>query len=262
MERRLILSFWVLIQVTIDVLLLAGVGFLAVRISRPAKDDPRLSRGLQLLQSKISVLEDLSDRTEVQVNQLNAIMDHKIKEIQGIVNDSEKQLQQIRSSMGKSLEVAKIFQDKIPHQEIVERQNTIKYVQAARMAHQGLTPQEIAKTVNLSMGEIEFIAKINRDQLQFSDAELPDWAKEELGSAPADIPVSVAPVAVEKSMSDLGAQFRSALNTTPTVAPTVVAAAPAPAAVAPAKARPLKTKAPAGEVKKAVFPKLEDLRQR
>jgi mannose/fructose/N-acetylgalactosamine-specific phosphotransferase system component IIB len=262
MERRLILSFWVLIQVTIDVLLLAGVGFLAVRISRPAKDDPRLSRGLQLLQSKISVLEDLSDRTEVQVNQLNAIMDHKIKEIQGIVNDSEKQLQQIRSSMGKSLEVAKIFQDKIPHQEIVERQNTIKYVQAARMAHQGLTPQEIAKTVNLSMGEIEFIAKINRDQLQFSDAELPDWAKEELGSAPADISVSVAPVAVEKSMSDLGAQFRSALNTTPTVAPTVVAAAPAPAAVAPAKARPLKTKAPAGEVKKAVFPKLEDLRQR
>jgi mannose/fructose/N-acetylgalactosamine-specific phosphotransferase system component IIB len=262
MERRLILSFWVLIQVTIDVLLLAGVGFLAVRISRPAKDDPRLSRGLQLLQSKISVLEDLSDRTEVQVNQLNAIMDHKIKEIQGIVNDSEKQLQQIRSSMGKSLEVAKIFQDKIPHQEIVERQNTIKYVQAARMAHQGLTPQEIAKTVNLSMGEIEFIAKINRDQLQFSDAELPDWAKEELGSAPADISVSVAPVAVEKSMSDLGAQFRSALNKTPTVAPTVVAAAPAPAAVAPAKARPLKTKAPAGEVKKAVFPKLEDLRQR
>jgi len=263
------LSFWVLIQVTIDVLLLAGLGFMAVRMSRPAKDDPRLSRGLQLLQSKISVLEDLSDRTETQVNQLTALMDHKIKEIQNIVLDADKQLQQIRQSMGKSLEVAKIFQDKIPHQEIVERQNTIKYVQAARLAHQGVPAQEIAKTVNLSMGEIEFIAKINRDQLQFSESELPDWAREEVSAPVAPAAVAARTQPIEKSMSDLGAQFRSAIQSspapiqTPAVAAAAAAPAPAPApAIVAAKPKSTHAKDSTSEIKKAVFPRIEDLPRR
>jgi hypothetical protein len=270
------LGFWVLVQVTIDILLLTGLGFMAVRMSRPAKDDPRLSRGLQLLQSKISVLEDLSDRTETQVNQLTALMDHKIKEIQIIVSDSEKQLQQIRQSMGKSLEVAKIFQDKIPHQEIVERQNTIKYVQAARLAHQGVPTQEIAKSVNLSMGEIEFIAKINRDQLQFSEAELPDWAREEATAVAVAAPVSpvTGPIApkqpIEKSMSDLGAQFRSAIGSAPAPAPVAAAVAFAAAATPAAPTMVVKPKAPtakistpdSSEVKKAIFPRIEDLPRR
>lgn len=79
--------------------------------------------------------------------------------------------------MQKSLEVAKIFQDRIPHSEILERQNTIKYVKAARLAHQGLAPEEIGRQVDLSLGEIEFIAKVNRDQLMFCEESLPEWAQ-------------------------------------------------------------------------------------
>ncbi len=76
------------------------------------------------------------------------------------------------------MEVAKIFQDRIPHGEIVERQNTIKYVKAARLAHQGLSIDEIAEQVtDLSRGEIEFIAKVNRDQLMFCEESLPEWAQ-------------------------------------------------------------------------------------
>ncbi len=88
-------------------------------------------------------------------------------------------IQKIEASMGKSLEVAKIFQDKIPHQEIIERQNTAKYVKAARLAHQGMAVSEIAAQVDLSMGEIEMIAKLNREQLQFSEEDLPEWAQDE-----------------------------------------------------------------------------------
>ncbi|MEN0058082.1 MAG: DUF2802 domain-containing protein, partial [Bdellovibrio sp.] len=61
------MSFWLLIQVLVNLILFAGVIGVWIRLSRPAKDDPRLSKGLQLLQSKIAVLEDLSDRTETQV---------------------------------------------------------------------------------------------------------------------------------------------------------------------------------------------------
>ncbi|WP_413577026.1 DUF2802 domain-containing protein [Bdellovibrio sp. HCB290] len=172
------MSFWFLTQLLVNVILLAGVIGVWVRMNRPAKDDPRLSKGLQLLQSKIAVLEDLSDRTETQVNQLTALLEQKVKDIQSKIQASEKQIAKIDQSMQKSMEVAKIFQDRIPHTEIVERQNTIKYVKAARLAHQGLSADEIAAQVDLSMGEIEFIAKVNKDQLMFCEDSLPEWANE------------------------------------------------------------------------------------
>lgn len=207
------MSFWVLVQVLMDLILLATVVFLWAKLSRPVKDDPRLSRGLQLLQSKISVLEDLSDRTETQVHQVTSLMEQKLKEIQGQVLVADKQIQKIEASMSRSLEVAKIFQDKIPHQEIIERQNTIKYVKAARMAHQGATVEEIAREVSLSHGEIEFISKVNRDQLQFDENDLPGWIRDELEiAAPAPTPG----FKTEKTeLSQLGDKFRQALHHKP-----------------------------------------------
>jgi len=202
-------SFWVLLQVFTSLVLFAAVGFIWVRLNRPAKDDPRLSRGLQLLQSKISVLEDLSDRTDTQVTQLTALIEQKGRDIQNLIFQSEKQLQKIEASMGKSMEVAKIFQDKIPHQEIIERQNTVKYVKAAKMAHAGASVDEIAGQVDLSRGEIEFIAKINRDQLQFSEEALPQWAMEI--DTQSDTGASVAPQA-EEPKEDLQTLMHSVLS--------------------------------------------------
>lgn len=172
------MSFWVLLQILLNLVFVAGIVGVWVRMNRPAKDDPRLSKGLQLLQNKIAVLEDLSDRTETQVNQLTALLEQKVKDIQLHIQSAEKQISKIEQSMQKSLEVAKIFQDRIPHSEILERQSTIKYVKAARLAHQGLSVDEIAEQVDLSRGEIEFIAKVNRDQLMFCEESLPEWAQE------------------------------------------------------------------------------------
>lgn len=168
---------WTLIQIVFDIFATLGFFVIIMRMNRAPKDDPRLSRGLQLLQSKISVLEDLSDRTETQANQLSAILEQKCREVQAKVQIAEAHVHEIKVSMDRSLEVAKIFQDKIPHQEIIERQNTLKYVQAARLAHQGLSPEEISKQVDLPKGEIEFIAKVNRDQLMFNEDQLPEWAR-------------------------------------------------------------------------------------
>jgi hypothetical protein len=170
-------SFWVLLQVLLDLVLIAGSVGIWIRFQRPQKDDPRLSKGLQLLQSKIAVLEDLSDRTEVQVQQLTSLLEQKVREIQQQVQHADKQILKIDQSMQKSLEVAKIFQDRIPHSEIMERQSTIKYVKAARLAHQGVSVQEIASQVDLSLGEIEMIAQVNKDQLMFCEESLPEWAR-------------------------------------------------------------------------------------
>jgi hypothetical protein len=165
-----------LLQIGLNLIFGLALFVVIKRLNKPAKDDPRLSRGLQLLQSKIAILEDLSDRTEVQVSQLVALMEHKSKDVQGKIQQAERQIHLINTSMEKSLEVAKIFQDKIPHQEIIERQNTIKYIQAARLANQGKSIEEIREQVDLPIGELEFIAKVNRSQLMFSEKDLPEWA--------------------------------------------------------------------------------------
>lgn len=204
------MSLWVLGQVLLNLVLLAGVGAAWVRLKRPPAEDPRLSRGLQLLQSKISVLEDLSDRTDTQVRQLNALLETKCIEIQNKIIDAEKIINSIEASRQKSLETAKIFEDKIPHQEIVERQNTIKYVKAARLAHQGVPISEILKQVDLSQAEVEFIAKVNRDQLMFNEEQLPTWVQDKM-----DLPQETAAVQMpqdNEALRMLGEEFKKAVQ--------------------------------------------------
>jgi hypothetical protein len=262
-------TFWSLVQLLIDIVLLAACGFLWVKLHRPQKDDPRLSRGLQLLGSKISVLEDLSDRTETQVKQLTTLMEQKVREIQKTLQEAELQIQKIDQSMIKSLEVAKIFQDKIPHQEIIERQNTIKYVKAARMAHRGSSVDDIASVVDLPRGEIEFIAKVNREQLQFSEQELPPWAREtdsvshpqEVKSAersfssplktqkvetPATVTIESPP---QQTLKGLGEKFRQAMSQ-PVVPQTLVEN------ILPSEARSSEARS-SGGIKKVVFPRID-----
>jgi hypothetical protein len=200
-------SLWVLVQVLLNLILLAGLGATWVRLKRPPSEDPRLSRGLQLLQSKIAVLEDLSDRTDTQVRQLNALLENKCVEIQNKIIEAEKIIRDIEASRQKSLEIAKIFEDKIPHQEIVERQNTIKYVKAARLANQGVSAADIMKQVDLSHAEVEFIAKVNRDQLMFSEEGLPSWVQETASEAPKkETPRN------DEALRRLGEEFKKAVQ--------------------------------------------------
>lgn len=171
-----------LILIITNILLFIGVLVVYQKFTKPPQEDPRLSKGLQLLQSKISILEDLSDRTDVQIKQLMTLLDQKIKQVQQKLHDSELQMQKIEQSMLKSLEVAEIFQDKIPHEEIIERQNSVKYIQAAQLAYQGHSVDEIVEIVDLPKGEVEFIVKVNKDELMFDVENLPDWAKKSLDS--------------------------------------------------------------------------------
>ena len=168
---------WTLAQIAIDSFLLLGLGALWFKLQRPPQDDPRLSRGLQLLQSKITVLEDLSDRTDAQVKQLSMLLDQKSRHIQDKILQAEHQVLKVDQSMQKSLEVAEIFQDKIPHHEVLERKRTIEYVKAARMAHAGKPIEEIVAQVELPREQVELIIKFNRTELMFDEAALPEWAK-------------------------------------------------------------------------------------
>ena len=181
------MSFPIFLQIFANVAFLVGFVVVFARLRRPAKDDPRLSKGLQLLSSKIAVLEDLSDRTEHQVQQMLTLLDQKSKELQSKIALAEQQVIAVRQSMDQSLEVAQIFQDKIPHSEIIERQNSVKYIKAARLAHAGISVEQIAREVDLPMGEIEFISKVNHESLSFREEDLPAWAREPQSEASSSV---------------------------------------------------------------------------
>jgi len=167
-------------QILVNLIFAAGFVAIWIRLNKPAKDDPRLSRGLQLLQSKIAILEDLSDQVERQVQQVAQLMEVKGKDLQAQIARADDEMRRIETATARSLEVARIFQDRIPHEEIIDRKSTLKYIKAARMANQGASIDEIQEQVDLSRGELEIIAKVNKDQLQFSDTDLPEWALREL----------------------------------------------------------------------------------
>jgi hypothetical protein len=179
------LSLWTLFQVIFNLAMVVSFISFWMKLRRPPQDDPRLSRGLPLLQTKITVLEDLSDRTDAQVKQLSGMLDQKARIVQNKILEAEQQILKIDHSMNKSLEVAEIFQDKIPHQEILERQRTVEYVKAARMAHSGMSVEEISQTVHLPREQIELIAKFNREQLMFDETQLPEWATRPEGADPS-----------------------------------------------------------------------------
>ncbi len=172
------MSGWIVAQIILNIGFVAAALVCWARLNRPQKDDPRLSRGLQLLQSKIAILEDLSDRTDMQVKQLSTLLDQKGREVQEYVANAQNQIHKVEDSIQKSMDVSKIFQDKIPHKEIIERQNTIKYVQAARLANQGMSVDEIAEKIDIPRSELEFIVKVNKNKLMFSEEHLPEWVQE------------------------------------------------------------------------------------
>ena len=169
------MSIPILLQIAVNVVLFLGMWALWAKFRKPPKDDPRLSRGLQLLQSKISVLEDLSDKTDLQVNQIIGLLDKKCRELQNKTNEASAEIQRVNQSIEKSLEVSKIFEDRIPHHEIIERQKTRSYVRAAQLAHSGMSVSEIARQVDIPESEIEMIAKVNKERLMFSEENLPAW---------------------------------------------------------------------------------------
>lgn len=169
------MNYWLLSLSLLNVLLLAYIGFTELTKNKSKVEDNRLTKGLQLLQNKISILQDLSDKTDEQVRKWVHVLDQKASEVQGQLLQSDEKIQQIENALNKALDVSKIFYEQVPHAEMTERQKTSKYVQAAKLANQGFTVDQICQKIDLSSAEIEMITKMNREELQFAEESLPAW---------------------------------------------------------------------------------------
>lgn len=169
------MNFWLLTLIFINLLLITFIIFNWVLRTKITQEDQRLTKGLQLLQNKISILQDLSDKSDEQVRRWVHLIEQKSSDVQAQLNFSDEKIIQMESVLSKALDVSKIFYDQVPHAEIMERQKTSKYVQAAQLANQGFTADQISQKIDMNAAEIEMIIRLNKEQLQFSEENLPAW---------------------------------------------------------------------------------------
>lgn len=163
------MSIWVLLQIVVNLCFLVGLAVCLIRVFREPKDDPRLTQGLRLLQSKISILEDLSDHTENQVKQLMTLLDKKLHEVRGTIHQMNAQMGEVDRSIEKTKKMAEQIQNEIAHDQIVEKKLENKYISAAQMAHQGKSVEDIVRELGLPKAEVELIAKVNRKNCVYKD---------------------------------------------------------------------------------------------
>lgn len=171
------MNYWLLSLSLLNVLLIAYIAFTHLSRNKAKAEDPRLTKGLQLLQNKISILQDLSDKTDEQVRKWIHLIEQKSGNVQAQLQRSDEKITQIESALSKALDVSKIFYEQVPHAEMAERQKTGKYVQAAKLANQGYSADQISQKIDLSTAEIEMIIKMNREELQFAEEQLPAWVQ-------------------------------------------------------------------------------------
>lgn len=193
------MSVWFLVQLCLNLLFLAGIVFLLLHRKQTNREDQKFSKGLQLLQTKISVLEDLSDQTDDQVRSLTKLLEDKYREIQSLLVEADQQIQRME-------EIAQNTMSRLQSTEsnpfaTKEQDSMNKYVKAAQMANSGASMDEILRAVDLTRGEVELVIAMNKDQLVFNQQKLPMWVNPDKAPAPQE--------------STIGAEFLKALKNSP-----------------------------------------------
>jgi hypothetical protein len=144
------------------------------------KEDLRLAKGLQLLQNKISILQDLSDKTDHQVQKIVHVIDRKSADLQTNLALIDSKTAHVEAALIKATDISKMMtQQNQQGSNLVDIQKTNLHVQAAKLANKGFTKEQIMGKVDLHPAEIDFILKVNRDQLQFAEDQLPGWVESE-----------------------------------------------------------------------------------
>src|ERR1700722_17416202 len=95
----------ILLQVVLDLGFIATATWLLIdRSKSKTMEDPRLSRGLQLLSSIIAILQDLMDRSETMSRSINKRREGKKADIQERMEEVEVYLHKIQQATTRSQE--------------------------------------------------------------------------------------------------------------------------------------------------------------
>ena len=89
------MNFWLLTLTLVNLLLITFIIFNWFVRTKTNNEDQRLTKGLQLLQNKISILQDLSDKSDEQVRRWVHLLEQKSFEVQSKLTEADEKNMQI-----------------------------------------------------------------------------------------------------------------------------------------------------------------------
>lgn len=94
-----------LVVTCLNIIFVLGLSLNIFLRIKEKKEDLRINKGLQLLQHKISILQDLSDKTDEQVYRLVHLLDKKSNELKQITRDANESFSAIKSQLNSNINV-------------------------------------------------------------------------------------------------------------------------------------------------------------
>lgn len=82
------MNIFLMVLTCLNILLVLGLSFTVFLRVKEKKEDQRITKGLQLLQHKIAILQDLSDKADEQVQRLVHMLDSKSNDLRRATNEA------------------------------------------------------------------------------------------------------------------------------------------------------------------------------
>lgn len=200
------MSIWLFLQIFFNLTFFFGLLFCLVKIQKDREEDIRMAQGLRLLQSKIAVLEDLSDHADHQSKQIMSLLDRKMNEVKGVLKPLDDGLGEIHQALAKGESIKKHMHENLEHGRLFEQQQKVKYRQAASLVHQGWEAADIARHLELPLAEVRLVQKVNQKKIIYNKmSETARGSASVHSSKEAPAPVSmIASSSASPGMSPLG----------------------------------------------------------
>ncbi len=93
------MNIFLMVLTCLNIILVLGLSFTVFLRVKEKKEDQRITKGLQLLQHKIAILQDLSDKADEQVQRLVHMLDTKSNELRRATNDATVAMTKIQSQV-------------------------------------------------------------------------------------------------------------------------------------------------------------------
>lgn len=96
------MNIFLMVLTCLNIILVLALAFTVFLRVKEKKEDQRITKGLQLLQHKISILQDLSDKTDEQVQRLVYMLDSKSNELRRLTLEANEAVHMAQDTLIKT----------------------------------------------------------------------------------------------------------------------------------------------------------------
>lgn len=154
------MNIWILLQILLNILLVATVGYCALRF----KKEDQFAKGRE---SHMNELTAFKDSLEKVIKEGHRVSDRVVKDMesrQQTLSMISRLVENEKNAIMELLEEVKSagYSSNLLKQKFQEPWINDKYAKALKLSAEGFSPQEIADRIKLPLGEIELVLSLRK----------------------------------------------------------------------------------------------------